>query len=147
MRNTFSTNRSTIVFYALLSVIVVPFGLANLYRAVTGTGGYSIGLRSLIAPVLPLLVYFSYRNGLLVLQDRGLRHGRTLYLYAEHSFSFAKRSLPLKDRPLTSLWKSEYDILQIASRTSTPGATIPIDMSRSQMHRLGEALRATGSLK
>lgn len=140
MTQTFSTNRGTIVFYVFLSVIVVPFGVINLYRVVTDAGTYSIGFKSFIAPVLPLLTYFSYRTGLLSVMDGGVKIGGNVYSYDGHDFSFGQQELALKDRPLTSLWKATYDILTITPRASSEVTTVPLEMSKGRLAQLKSAI-------
>lgn len=140
MNRKFLTNRSTLIFYGILSIIVVPAGIVNLYKFLTGAADSSIGFRSLVAPVLPVLMYASYRSGLLVVDAAGVKVGKRHYPYADFSFAFSSKTLPLKDRPLTSIWRASYPVLVIRSKTAAETEAVDLEMSRKEIERLRASL-------
>ena len=103
MAKKFVTNRSTLIFYAILSMIVVPYGIVNLCNVFSGAADATYGFKSLVAPVLPILMYSSYRNGLLTVEAEGVKVAKRYYPYDDFSFALSSKTLSLTQRPLTSI--------------------------------------------
>ena len=140
MDRVFSTNRTTVLFFGLLSTIVFPVGALNIYRATVGTGGYSMGFRTLLAVLLPLLTFFTWRNGRLFVGADGVRTGNRSYPRDRFRFALGTARLAFKDRPLTSLWRAEYDRLTVIDRAGASVEAIPLEMGRARLDALRDVL-------
>ncbi|MEN3748889.1 hypothetical protein TPR58_17065 [Sphingomonas sp. HF-S3] len=140
MNQKFLTNRSTLIFYGILSIIVVPAGVINLYNFFSGAADASIGFRALVAPVLPILIYASYRSGLLVVDAGGVKVGKRYYSYGDFSFALSSKTLSLTERPLTSIWRASYPILVITSKTTAETEAADLEMSKKEIERLRASL-------
>jgi hypothetical protein len=123
-----------------LSIIVVPAGIVNLYNFLTGAADSSIGFRSLVAPVLPVLMYASYRSGLLVVDAGGVKVGKRNYSYGDFGFALSSKTLSLSERPLTSIWRASYPVLVITSKTTAETEAVDLEMSRKEIERLRASL-------
>lgn len=140
MTYSFHTNRTTTLFFGLLSLIVAPVALFRLYGALAPSGASAFGVRSLLALVLPVLTYFSWRNGRLVVDDIGVRIGRAFYASNDHRFALRTERRSLKDRPLTSLWKRDYDVLTVSRDGAGEVHRVALEMSGESVRRLRQAI-------
>lgn len=140
MAKKFVTNRSTLIFYAILSMIVVPYGIVNLYNFFSGAADATYGFKSLVAPVLPILMYSSYRNGLLTVEAEGVKVAKRYYPYDDFSFALSSKMLSLTQRPLTSIWKASYPVMVIVSKMGAETEAVDLEMSRSDIERLRASL-------
>lgn len=145
MDQKFVTNRSTLIFYAILSMIAVPYGIVNLYNFLSAAADAAFGFKSLVAPVLPILMYFSYRNGLLTVEAGGVKVGKRYYPYGDFSFALSSKTLSLTQRPLTSIWRASYPVMVIASKTAAETEAVDLEMSRSDIERLRASLASRKS--
>lgn len=62
---------------------------------------------------MPLLLIVTYIKNKCIISREGVQIGKILYPFSDYRFSIRQKELPFKDRPLTSLWKKNYDELVI----------------------------------
>ncbi|WP_157504877.1 hypothetical protein [Flavobacterium tegetincola] len=100
-------SKTTVIFYALLCLIIVYASIANLLSIIDGTGNViGLGAFSLGGFVLlPLMVFFTYRNNLCTVKADGVKIGKHFYPLASYQFSIVEYKVAFKDRPLFSLLK------------------------------------------
>lgn len=111
-------SKKVIIFYSLLSPFIIYGSFYNLMNVINGTGSVislgAFGLGGFI--LLPLLIITSYRRNLCKVYEDALQIGKVKYSFSSYDFSIHPYQLPFKDRPLTSLFKSEYHELIIKKK-------------------------------
>ncbi len=132
----FSTNKRVIIFYALLSVVVLYPAWVNLYHLLFNVGSYTIGFKSLIGLILPILVFFSFKNNLIVFDENGFKVGKKHFGFKTSTFSFKQEALKLTDRPLYAPWQAKLTYLTIKNKVTSEVDVVELDMSQKNIELL-----------
>ncbi|MDN5477312.1 MAG: hypothetical protein L0G39_10295 [Chryseobacterium sp.] len=108
--------KKVLLFYSVIAPFIIFGSLYNLIEGVIlhYAPSYRIGLFSLFGfVIMPLLLIVTYTKNKCIISREGVQIGKILYPFSDYRFSIRQKELPFKDRPLTSLWKKNYDELVI----------------------------------
>lgn len=122
MKKTFNLAKSTLIFYSFITPFIVFGSFYNLvYGLILGeTPTVKVGLFSLLGfLVLPLLLVSTYIRNRMVVTDRNVRINKTDFPRSEYDFAISDRFLPLKERPLFSLFRKTFHTLVITQKSDS----------------------------
>lgn len=113
--------KKVLIFYAVIAPFIMFGSLYNLIEGVIlqTTPTYRIGLFSLFGfIIMPFLLIVTYVKNKCVITTESMRIGKTDYKFSDYDFEIREKELPLKDRPLTSLFKKNYHDLLIKKKNT-----------------------------
>ena len=110
----------TLVFYSILAPFIVFGSIYNLLGIISGTSTViSFGAFSLFGFVLlPGLLVSTYRQNRCTLLGDRISIGKKDYVFNSYAVSIVQKYLPIKERPLFSLFRSQYSNLIIREKSS-----------------------------
>lgn len=103
--------KKTLISYSVIAPFIIYGSAYNLIWGVIlhKTPTISLGAFSLLGfVVLPVLLIYTYINNKCVITTDSMRIGKVEYKFADYNFQIRSKELPLKDRPITSLFKKNY---------------------------------------
>jgi len=110
----------TLVFYSILAPFIVFGSIYNLLGIISGTSTViSFGVFALFGFILlPGLLVSTYRQNRCTLLGDRISIGKKDYVFNSYAVSIVDKYLPLKERPLFSLFRSQYSNLIIREKSS-----------------------------
>lgn len=120
MKQTFNVAKSTLIFYSFIAPFIIGGSLYNLvYGLMLGeTPTVRIGVFSLLGfVVLPILLISTYLRNRVVVTDSNVRINKTDFQRSDYDFTIRERYLPLKERPLFSLFRKIFHTLAITKKS------------------------------
>ena len=120
MKQTFNLAKSTLIFYSFIAPFIIGGSLYNLiYGLILGeTPTVKIGVFSLLGfVVLPILLISTYLRNRVVVTDSNVRINKTDFQRSDYDFTITERYLPLKERPLFSLFRKIFHTLAITKKS------------------------------
>ena len=120
MKQTFNLAKSTLIFYSFIAPFIIGGSLYNLvYGLMLGeTPTVRIGVFSLLGfVVLPILLISTYLRNRVVVTDSNVRINKTDFQRSDYDFTITERYLPLKERPLFSLFRKIFHTLAITKKS------------------------------
>ncbi|KFC18275.1 hypothetical protein [Chryseobacterium sp. FH1] len=120
MKKTFNLAKSTLVFYAFIAPFIIGGSLYNLvYGLMLGEKPtVRIGVFSLLGfVVLPILLISTYLRNRVVVTGSNVQINKTDFPRSEYDFAITERYLPLKERPLFSLFRKIFHTLAITKKS------------------------------
>jgi hypothetical protein len=113
-------SKRTIIFYSILAPFIIFGSIYNLLGIISGTSTViSFGAFALFGFVLlPALLVSTYLQNRCTLFGDSIRIGKKDYDFNTYAVSIVEKYLPLKDRPLFSLFRKQYANLIIREKSS-----------------------------
>ena len=112
--------KTTLVFYLILTPFIMYGSIYNLIGILTGTGSVMVfGAFSMFGFVLlPLAIFSTYKNKKCTVSSQGIHIGKTGYCFSDYIVAVKDYELPLKNRPVFSLFRKKYHKLIICGKQS-----------------------------
>lgn len=113
-------SQRTLIFYGVLAPFIIFGSLYNLLGIISGTSTViSFGAFALFGFVLlPALLVSTYRQNRCTLFSDRISIGKKEYVFDSYAVSIVEKYLPLKERPLFSLFRTQYANLIIREKSS-----------------------------
>ena len=137
-------SKKLVLFYSLLSTILICASFANLMNIINGTGSViSLGAFSMFGFILlPILIFASYRKNLCTVTVDGVLIGKKMYPFEAFSFKISDYEIPFVDRPIVSIFKKTYHKLVISKNTSKSNCVEQeLDIFNSELKKLQQAIQ------
>lgn len=118
MEYTVCIKKKLLIFYSLLLPILAYTSFNNLMNIINGTGSV-IGLGGFAMfgfILLPVLLFFTYKNNICKVNSESIAIGKNKYNFTDYKAYVSTYELPFKDRPLPSMFKKDYEKLKIQNR-------------------------------
>jgi hypothetical protein len=141
MKIKFCTNKNTILFYVILSLILFIPGWINFYHIITNQGSYVMGSKVFLVLILPILCYFSYKKNLLIISDDRFQFGKQYFKFENYNLLISQKKLKFKDRPLISPWKENYPVIVIQNKATKEEEINYLEMSGKQLEKLSNLIK------
>lgn len=140
--------KKVLIFYAVIAPFIMFGSLHNLIEGVIlqTTPTYRIGFFSLFGfLIMPFLLIVTYIRNKSVITADSMRIGKVEYKFSDYDFEIREKELPLKDRPLTSLFKKNYQDLVIKkANTNEIVLEEPLNIFQKDLENIKRALPVTG---
>ncbi len=136
-------SKKLVIFYSLLSTILIYASFANLMNIINSTGSViGLGAFSMFGFILlPLLIFASYRKNLCTVTVDGVLIGKKMYPFDAYSFKISEYEIAFVDRPIVSILKKSYNKLVITKITSKKNhAEVELDIFNRDIIKLKQAL-------
>jgi hypothetical protein len=102
--------KKTLLFYLAIVPFIVIGSVYNLIGIINQTGSVAVfsafGLFGFV--LLPIAMINTYRQGLCQIYSDRIKIGKITYRFSEYTVTIKEYQLPIKDRPLFSLFKRTY---------------------------------------
>ncbi|MNJ96336.1 hypothetical protein D3C87_140590 [compost metagenome] len=113
-------SKHTLIFYSILAPFIIFGSIYNLLGIISGTSTViSFGAFALFGFVLlPALLVSTYRQNRCTISDDRISIGKKDYVFNSYAVSIVEKYLPIKERPLFSLFRKQYANLIIREKSS-----------------------------
>lgn len=120
MKQTFNLSKSTLIFYSVIAPFIIGGSFYNLvYGLILGTASHvKIGAWSLLGfIVLPVMLIATYLRNKCIITDHDVRIYKRKFSRSDYNFTVSDHFLPVKDRPLFSIFTKTFHTLIITGKT------------------------------
>jgi len=102
--------KKTLLFYLAIVPFIVIGSIYNLIGIINQTSSVAVfsafGLFGFV--LLPIAIVNTYRQGLCQIYADRIKIGKIAYQFSDYTITIKEYQLPIKDRPLFSLFKTTY---------------------------------------
>jgi hypothetical protein len=121
MKQTFNLSKSTLIFYSAIAPLIIGGSFYNLvYGLILGESSVvRIGAWSLLGfVVFPVMLIATYLRNKCVITEQYVRIYKKEFDRSAYEFKITDRFLPIKDRPLFSIFRKTFHSLTITQKTN-----------------------------